>query len=105
LWEKAERLQNAHLKCKLGKELPRENTVFFEQVDDSICLVSYSSILAEEYNKETDSFGELQYGLAVVFLKIDDAFIKKMFFYNRDESQHVFQKNTHQWCPPGVRHT
>jgi hypothetical protein len=79
-WKKEDKIQDSHLRLKFEREIPKESTVTFESVDNSISLVSYAPVLGQYYNKESGKLEKRQFGFAVAVLKIDEAFVKRMSF-------------------------
>lgn len=77
-WKKMESLPDAHLKLKFDRQIPKQNTVAFELVNNFLCLVSYIPVIGNDYNKQTSALEKRQYGVAMAVLKLDDAFAKKM---------------------------
>lgn len=77
-WKKVENMPDALLKLKFDRKIPDENTVTFELIDKTTCLVSYVPVIAEEFNAKTNAAEKRKYGFAVAVLKIDEAFVKKM---------------------------
>lgn len=77
-WNPVESLPDPGLKLKFGKEIPKESMLAFESFGNSISLVAYVPIMADEYNKETGAAEKRQFGLAVAVVKLDDSFVKRM---------------------------
>ncbi|MBF0529219.1 MAG: methyl-accepting chemotaxis protein, partial [Deltaproteobacteria bacterium] len=66
------------LKQKFGKEIPQKITVSFEIINNHICLVTYSPILWNNFNKQTGQLEQKQFGFVLAVLRIEKDFVEKM---------------------------
>lgn len=79
-WKKVESLPDPYLKPKFDKQIPKENSIIFEPVGNSICLVAYAPVIGDQYNKKSGKLEKRQFGFSVAVSKIDEQFVKKMSF-------------------------
>jgi methyl-accepting chemotaxis protein len=79
-WNKIDTLPDNYLKLKFDKDIPKEVTSFFESIDNSMCLVSYAPVFADETGKDAKGGAKQQCGFAVAVLRIDETFVKKMSY-------------------------
>ncbi len=80
VWNKVENLPDSRLKLNFGKEIPRDNRVLFESIDNSMCMVAFAPIMGERYDKKTGALEKEQFGFAVAVFKIGEVFVKRMTF-------------------------
>ena len=64
--------------AKLGRELPREASVRFEEIEGFLCLVSYVPIIGERYNNSTEKMEKKQFGVAMAVQKLDSVFADRV---------------------------
>jgi hypothetical protein len=76
-WKDLDRFQNLKVNFEFGQGIPSEESVFFMEIDNAICLVSFAPVLAQEYDKEKDQFQDIQVGVALAIRKLDTAFAKR----------------------------
>lgn len=76
-WNKVSDLPGSYFTLQSSGEMPEENRVFFETIDNHICLVSYAPIFSEDYNKETGKLEKRPYGFAVAVSRIGEAFVAR----------------------------
>lgn len=77
-WQEAEALPDPQLKLNFGRDVPKQSAISFEPANNSISLVAYVPILADEYNKETGQMEKRPFGFAVASLNLDESFVKRM---------------------------
>ncbi len=77
LWKKKNSLNNIGLTIK-NIDVPEQNAVKFESIDNSLFLVSYVPIMGKTYNQKTDKMEPKQLGFLKAKRKIDNAFVIKM---------------------------
>lgn len=76
LWQKKVALPN--VASKFGKEMPTKKGVRFEQIDNSIHLVSYIPIINAVSNDETGQIESKQVGLLTAISGLDNAFLNRV---------------------------
>ncbi len=76
-WEKSDTLPDIGLKLRFDKEIPKQEIVFFERIDNYICLVSYVPIREQEFNAETGNTEFPVFGFVKAIHKIDASFVER----------------------------
>jgi Methyl-accepting chemotaxis protein (MCP) signalling domain len=72
-WKDSTGFEDAKIKMKFQGEIPPEETVFFENIDQSLCLVTYVPIRAQTFD-ESGQDTEKQVGFAVGIRRLEAAF-------------------------------
>ncbi len=73
LWKKQASLVN--IETEFGKEMPTEEMIRFEKIDNAVYLVSYIPVMGKEYNAKTDQMEPKQLGIMTANQKLDDTFV------------------------------
>ena len=76
LWKKQNSLPG--ISSKFTGEVPTKEIIRFENINDSLCLVSYVPIITSVYNIETEQDEEKQYGFLTAIQALDSQFFDKM---------------------------
>jgi len=63
---------------KFDRDIPRRETIGFEQVDDFLCLTSYVPIMGQVYNQETEELEARQIAFLTTTKKLDKAVAGRM---------------------------
>ncbi|QTA88290.1 methyl-accepting chemotaxis protein [Desulfonema magnum] len=66
------------IRSEFGKDIPTQEEVRFEVIDNFLCLVSYIPIIGEVYNADIGNTEPKQFGLLTAAMKLDSAFVRKM---------------------------
>lgn len=78
MWKSLDSLPKVNLKTKFDGPIPREDAIAFVQIDNSICVVAYVPIFADDYDKDTDKLVKRQFGFAMAIRKLDREFLSRM---------------------------
>jgi hypothetical protein len=76
-WKDLGEFKDLKVTFEFGQGVPSEEAVFFREIDNALCLVSFAPVLAPEYDKDTDQAQDIQVGLALGIRKLDTAFAKR----------------------------
>ena len=73
LWKKQETLVN--INAKFDKEIPGEETIHFETIDNTVYLASYIPIMGKVYDPKTDQMVPKQIGFVTAIQRLDNEFV------------------------------
>jgi hypothetical protein len=76
-WKDLGEFKDLKVTFEFGQGVPSEEAVFFREIDNALCLVSFAPVFAPEYDKDTDQTQDIQVGLALGIRKLDTAFAKR----------------------------
>jgi len=76
-WKQIDQLPD-EIPQKFGREIPRQETIGFEAVDQFLCLVSYVPIMGEVFNEKTEQLETQQLAFVTATRKLDNTFVSRM---------------------------
>jgi len=77
-WKGFEVIPGMNLKLKFEGQIPTEDTVKFEQIGKSLCIIAQIPVFSDDYDKKTDGIVKNQFGVLVAIRKLDMAFLSRM---------------------------
>ncbi|MBW1803881.1 MAG: hypothetical protein JRJ85_24505, partial [Deltaproteobacteria bacterium] len=77
-WKDMAQFQDPKIKLKFRGEIPKKETVIFEDIKNTICIVSLVPITAEEYTADSDKAAIKQVGFAMGVRRLEKSFVEKM---------------------------
>ena len=76
LWKKQDSIP-PNIEAKFVKDIPKQPSIRFEEIDNSLCLISYSPIMVKAYNEKTDEMEAKQIGFVTATQRLDIAFVDR----------------------------
>jgi ABC-type transporter Mla subunit MlaD len=77
-WKQFESLPRLSLKLINKGEIPKKESMHFEQMGGYICLVTSVPVMAEAYEEKTGGLIKRQFGFTVAIRKLDKQFLNEM---------------------------
>jgi ABC-type transporter Mla subunit MlaD len=77
-WKEFESPPPMNMKLTYEGEIPKKESVQFEQMRNYICLVSSVPVMAEDYDQKTDGLIKIQVGFSAAIRKLDKDFLSDM---------------------------
>jgi len=77
-WKEANTIDGAGIDIKYPAVLATAGRTSFEQIDQSVCLVSYMPVVGAVYDQKSGGRKEKQFGLAIAIKRLDAGFVDQM---------------------------
>jgi hypothetical protein len=76
LWKKEDSIPH-NIEAKFAKEIPKQPSIRFDEIDNSLCLVSYSPIMVNAYNEKSNEMEAKQIGFVTATQRLGIAFVDR----------------------------
>ena len=76
-WEDSGAIQDELVKLQFGKEIPKDEKVFFRNIGQSVCLIAFTPIYAEDFNEAGEAV-QKQVGFLLGVRKLEQSFIERV---------------------------
>jgi len=77
LWTKQNSLP-AGIEYNFSRAIPNRESIHFETIDDSLCMVVYTPVMGEEYNSATEEMEQTQVGVVMAVLRLCTEFVENI---------------------------
>ncbi|MCP4352896.1 MAG: hypothetical protein GY795_46185 [Desulfobacterales bacterium] len=91
-WKETVNLPEMTLDLSFESPVPNREKVFFRQIDNALCLVSLTPVMADAVCKKTGELIKIQYGVVMSVRKLDSRFTDKMS-RQTDLAVNIFSKD------------
>jgi len=76
-WKDSGGFQDEMIKPKFQKQIPRDETIFFTDINQSLCLIAFAPIYSAEIGDGTKKAIKKQVGFALGVRKLDQSFMER----------------------------
>ena len=83
-WKDLSGFQGLNIALRFGKKAPGKETIFFDDIDGSLCLTSFVPITTESIG-DADSIEKKQVGFTKTVMKLDNAYIDRASTFSGTE--------------------
>jgi hypothetical protein len=76
-WKEVKEFKDPRIKLHFGQSIPNKEMAIFEEIDHSLCVVSFVPINTQVYDTQTDALENKQVGVAMGILRLDQSFLQR----------------------------